>query len=117
MTNRTDRLRRPEDFHRVYQEGRVLKSPLLVIHWLPSNDNTRIGFSVSRKLGKAVVRNRVKRRLREAVRQLGGDIPSGVDMVISARVSAKDASFFALQDVLSNLLRRLRQELGPSAGD
>lgn len=111
MTHRMEKLRKPQDFQRVYQEGRFLKSPLLVMHWLPNNETTRIGISVSRKVGKAVIRNRVKRRLREAIRHLREEIPGGVDIIISARASAKDASFFDLQEVLRDLMKRLREEL------
>ncbi len=112
MAYLVDRLRRPQDFRKVYGNGRVLKSKMFVLHWVPNNEgHTRVGFSVSRKLGKAVVRNRVKRRLRELIRVRREVIPNGIDVVISARTTAKDASFQSLGSVLDDLFVRLHKQV------
>lgn len=95
-------LRRPEEFHRCYKRGRMAKNGLAVVHVLPNDEGrTRIGISVSTKLGKAVVRNRMKRRLREAVRRI--PLKLGYDLVISARGRAKRAPFAELERALREL--------------
>jgi len=75
-----------------------------------------VGFTASRKVGNAVVRNRARRRLREAARALLPDygVP-GVDYVIVARQAAPDAPWAALLDDLQNALIRLRADLESGA--
>ena len=68
----------------------------------------RFGFTVSRKVGGAVVRNRVKRWLRESCRQLRDTFPNGGDFVIVARPSAATAGLAPTAAELANLARRLR---------
>lgn len=68
----------------------------------------RIGFSVSKRVGGAVVRNRVKRRLREAVRGRLTLLPPGWDIVISARPAAANADYATLDAELGELLERAR---------
>jgi ribonuclease P protein component len=101
------RLRRRNDFAAVYREGRIQSNPLLVLRVLPNDrETTRFGFVVGKAVGGAVVRNRVKRRLREAVRQL--PIAPGFDVVIGARKPASDAPFTVLRTALAALAQRSR---------
>ena len=87
------RLTRRSDFGRVYAKGRSYAGDLVVVYVLPTKEQCiRVGFSVSSKLGGAVVRNRTRRRLREALRKLLGQIESGYDLVIVARARAAEAS-------------------------
>ena len=67
---------------------------------------TRIGFSVSKRVGGAVVRNRVKRRLREAVRRTLADLPPGWDIIIGARPPAATAEYATLDTAMRELLAR-----------
>ena len=70
---------------------------------------TRIGFSVSRRLGKAVVRNLVKRRLREAARS--ATLPAGWDVVLIARIGAARASYAELLKAVMDLSGRARARM------
>jgi ribonuclease P protein component len=104
---RTDyRLRENTDFQRVRREGRTWTHPLLVMSALPNHrEHSRFGFAVGRRIGKAVVRNRLKRRMREAVRARvqKGEAASGWDVVLVARRPARDASYQRIEEALDQL--------------
>jgi ribonuclease P protein component len=83
------RLSRSKDFDTVYRRGRTVSGRYVVLHWFPRDDDPegepRLGLAVPRSVGSAVVRNRVKRLLREAWRELLPTVPPGHDYVIAAR--------------------------------
>jgi ribonuclease P protein component len=86
---RRNRLSRSKDFDTVYRRGRSASSRYLVLHWFARDDDTdaepRLGLAVPRAVGSAVARNRVKRLLREAWRELLPSVPAGQDYVLAAR--------------------------------
>jgi ribonuclease P protein component len=87
------RLSRSGDFDRVYREGSSHANRYLVLYTFPradaeADDETRLGISVSRKVGGAVERNAVKRALREAFWGLAEDLPADHDFVLVARPDA-----------------------------
>lgn len=86
------RLSRSAEFERVYRHGRSTANRHLVLYTFPnaSTERPRLGLSVSRKVGGAVERNRVKRLLREAFAQVEGDLQPGQDVVVVARPSAAE---------------------------
>ena len=112
-------LRRPADFAALQRGGTSRAHPLLVLRAVRNDlERTRVGFSTGRRLGTAVVRNRVRRRLRAIVRALSSRIETGWDVLIVARPGAVEASFEQLAAALERLLRRagvLRSGAEPQA--
>jgi ribonuclease P protein component len=112
---RSVRLLRHADFERVYKKGRRHFAAHMTVFYLPhperESGGLRVGFTVGKVLGGAVVRNRMKRRLREAVR-LHGLIPAAMDVVINPKKSLLAAAF---ADVQSEI-RRAFEVIEKSAG-
>lgn len=95
---KASRLLKHADFERVYDQGRRhFGSHLTVFYLRRGGDPSRIGFTVSRALGGAVVRNRIRRRLREAVRLNLPALAAGYDVVINPKRSAETAEFEGLK--------------------
>lgn len=103
------RLKSRLEFQAVYTRGRSAANRAAVIHVLPQKAGTaaRVGFAAGRKLGKAVVRNRIKRRIKEAVRLLWPRVKPGLAMVIIARQAAMDMPFLELQGKVEELFERV----------
>lgn len=105
--NRSFSLKRNKEFQRVYRTGKSQGSKTVVlVHNRERRGVLRVGFSVSKKVGNAVVRNRVKRRMREAFRLLLPAVARGHNLIFIARESAAAESFFSLQKTISYLLRK-----------
>ena len=109
---RQQRLRKRRDFATVYRKGRVFSHGLIILRVLPNRlPHNRFGITASKALGKAVVRNRVRRRLREGLRTL--TLEPGWDIVVSARRLAAEAGYHRLLTASRSLLGRaglLREE-------
>lgn len=106
---RSLRLRANSDFQRVRRVGKSVANPLLVLLVAPNPEgNSRFGFAVGKKVGGAVVRNKIKRRLRERTRLYWQEqrIKSGQDVVIIARDRTREADYATLSNALTDLLRR-----------
>lgn len=118
------RLSRSAEFDRVFRQGRSHANRVLVLHAFPRASTEeppaeqRLGLSVSRKVGGAVERNRVKRLLREAFEQESARLPEGQDVVIVARSEARlvaerdglDGLRSALAELIDQLRERVEQE-------
>ena len=94
------RLKRRREFLRVAAKGRKAAMPGLVLQVLARDDNlpARVGFTVTKKVGNAVIRNRARRRLKEAARLLLAEHPvTGADLVLIGRDATPSRDFDALQ--------------------
>ena len=101
------RLRRNSDFLRVRRFGKTYASPLMVLAFLRNElDHSRFGFVVSKRLGKAVQRNKVKRRMREATRLRIPVTKSGFDLVFIARRPISQASYPEIERNVELLLKK-----------
>lgn len=93
--SRRHRLSRSRDFDAVYRKGRSVSTRFLVLYSFPREDDPggepRLGLAVSRQLGGAVERNRLKRRLRAAFDELRDELPPGHDYVLIARPGLAEA--------------------------
>jgi ribonuclease P protein component len=114
---RAYRLRRPDQFQHVRRVGRTFQHRLLRLNVAPNRrKQTRCGFIVSKRIGSAVVRNRARRRVREAVRLQFDSIAEGVDLVFIIRTAdVVDVPFAQLQQAVQELLQRAEVWPAPSA--
>jgi ribonuclease P protein component len=97
----------PQDFEALMERGRIRSHPLLATRVLRTDlGTTRLGLSTSRALGSAVVRNRVRRRLREAIRGMASDLRPGWDVLVIARPGLVTADHRSMVEALTRLLRR-----------
>lgn len=106
-------LRRKADFEALARGGTARSTPLVVLRTMRTGGAaTRIGFSTPRSLGGAVARNRVRRRLRELVRERYGHLETGWDLLVIARPAAAQATYAELREALANVLRRSEIGIG-----
>ena len=116
------RLSRSGDFDRVYREGQSHSNRFLVLYAFPRGDrteadeDTRLGISVSRKVGAAVERNAVKRALREAFWSLDPNVPGRHDFVLVARPDVANLLDREGTEAVGKALEGLMEEAGLSGG-
>ena len=104
----TDTLKKNYEFQRLYSKGKSSITPYLVVYARKTKKrDMRVGFTVSTKMGKAVVRNRVRRRLREIYRLNEERIVPGAEIVVVARVKAVRASYAQLQNAFLGACEKL----------
>ena len=109
---RAARLLKHADFERVYKQGRRHFSSHMTVFYLRQPEgNARTGFTVGRVLGGAVERNRIKRRLREAVRQHRSILKGAVDVVINPKKSVLKVEFPILLEEVSRAFEVIARKI------
>ena len=104
----TTTLKKNYEFHRLYRKGKTAATPFLVLYAKGSKRHgNRVGFTVSTKLGKAVKRNRVRRRLREIYRLHESRFVPGTELVVVARARAVTATYRQLESAFASACGRL----------
>jgi ribonuclease P protein component len=88
---RLERLTRGAEFQALFQQGKRIERPSMIVLWRASEEPRRVGFAVARQIHGAVQRNRVRRRLREAYRVARDAAPPKVDLVVIGRSAALGA--------------------------
>lgn len=110
-----ERLRIDTQFAAVYQRGKSWADRLVVLRTLPNGlDRNRHGYVTAKHIGKAVIRNRIRRKLREIVRLTS--IKPGWDIVLTARKGAATADYSEMERAVTGLLRRAQVLEGTGRG-
>lgn len=105
--NRKYSLKKNRDFQYVYRRGKAKGSKSMLLLFIPQRSGTiAVGFCVSKKVGNSVIRNRVKRRMKEAFRLELEKLKPGSRMVFIARPQLSEASFNDIQKTMRYLLKK-----------
>ncbi|WP_077623775.1 ribonuclease P protein component [Sediminibacillus massiliensis] len=104
------RMKKNEEFQHVFKKGKSFANRQLVLYFLKKEQQPhfRIGLSVSKKIGNAVVRNQVKRYLRQAFLELEDQIHHQYDLIIIARTPVKDMDYHQIKKSLIHVLSKSR---------
>ncbi len=101
-----NRLKKNTEFRKVYKQGKNYWNRNLILYVRRNHtDNVRIGISITKKVGNAVVRNRLKRRIKEINRTLVPSIKRGYDLVIIPKKNAVELSFIELESALKHIYK------------
>lgn len=104
------RLRKRNELAAVYRGGRAVGGDFLLLKYKPNGQAvTRFAFSVPRKVGKAVVRNRWRRRLREVLRENAASVAPGYDVVVTVNPRAGDGEAVGYRDLAREVTRLLKR--------
>ncbi|PFJ17873.1 ribonuclease P protein component [Bacillus cereus] len=103
-----NRIKKNDEFQTVFQKGKSNANRQFVVYQLDKEEqpNFRIGLSVSKKIGNAVVRNRIKRMIRQSITELKDEIDSGKDFVIIARKPCAEMTYEEVKKSLIHVLKR-----------
>ena len=105
--NRNYSLKKNKEFNYVYRRGKSVANRYLVLVFVKRKTNVlKVGFSVSKKIGKAVIRNKIKRRLNEAFRLMMDDVKPNTLMVFIARPGITELDFKAVQKNVRHILKK-----------
>ena len=100
----SDSLKKNRDFQNVYSKGRSYANRMLVMYVLDNHtENNRLGISVSKKVGNSVIRHRITRLIKESYRLQEDMFNSGLDIVVIARATARNADYHQIESALMHL--------------
>ena len=108
--NKRQRIKKDNEFQRVFKEGKSFANRQFIVYCYKKEgqDQFRIGLSVSKKVGNAVVRNRIKRYIRQAFLEMKDDVQNDRDYIIIARHQAATIDFHETKKSLQHVLRIAR---------
>jgi ribonuclease P protein component len=102
-----EKIRKNIEFRTVYRRGKSFSNQLLVLYIFKNKrELNRVGISVSKKVGKSVIRSKVKRLISESYRLNNDSIKKGYDLVFIARTASNDKSYAEIEKSLKNLFKR-----------
>jgi len=106
---KSQRLRKNREFRYVYNKGKVYSNSILVMYIVKNNSEyNRVGFSVSNKVGKSVVRNKVRRRIKESFRLNASIIKKGYNIVFISRVRARGVNYKEIEKAMLLLFKEAK---------
>jgi ribonuclease P protein component len=102
-----EKIRKNNEFRTVYRKGKSFSNQLLVLYTYKNRKElNRVGISVSKKVGKSVIRSKVKRLISESYRLNKDNLKTGYDLVFIARTGSSEKGFWDMEKALRNLLKK-----------
>ncbi len=107
MVKRENRLKKNKQFNYIYKHGTNIGFGALALVYVKAKVKPfKVGFSVSNKIGKSVVRNKVKRKMREAFNQISGSIDKRYNYIFIARTGINEKSFVQIKDAMLGAVQK-----------
>lgn len=102
-------LKKNYQFKKVYSEGRYYAEKYIVLYIIRNNSEVNhVGFSVSKKVGNSVIRNRVKRLMKENFRKENNKLKIGYDIIFTARVGSSEATYYDIEKCMISTFKRAK---------
>lgn len=108
MLSKVNKLREKKDFEKLFKEGKSFKNSFLILKIAQNNlKENRFGFIISKKVSKkAFLRNKIKRRLKDIMRQNTKDIKKGINAVLIVIPGLEEKNFLETKEILNTLLKK-----------
>lgn len=111
MIDKKHRVKKHEEFQKIIRSNKVEKNPSFVVYYDNNKDKiVRVGISVSKKIGNAVIRNKIKRQVRHMFHGLRENL-NDIDVIIIVRQNYKNNSFLENEKLLSRSLEKIRRKM------